>query len=67
MAGIILLIPLLITLYILQVLVGFALQFIDPIVQNADLEGFTGDVELLARVIAVTLILVVVTVIGYIA
>jgi uncharacterized membrane protein len=66
-AGIILLIPLLITLYILQVLVGFALQFIDPIVQNADLEGFTGDVELLARVIAVTLILVVVTVIGYIA
>ena len=66
-AGIVLLIPLLITLYILQILVGFALQFIDPIVQNADLEGFTGDVELLARVIAVTLILVAVTAIGYVA
>jgi uncharacterized membrane protein len=66
-AGIVLLIPLLITLYILQILVNFALGFIDPVVQNADLEGFTGDVELLARAIAVTLILVVVTVIGYIA
>ena len=66
-AGIVLLIPLLITLYILQILVGFALQFIDPVVQNADLERYVRNVELLARVIAVTLILLVVTVIGYIA
>ncbi len=66
-AGIVLLIPLLITLYILQILVGFALEFVDPVVQNADLQGYTGDVELLARGIAVVLIVVAVTVVGYVA
>ncbi|MFT4944339.1 MAG: putative membrane protein [Halovenus sp.] len=66
-AGIVLLIPLVVTLYVLQLLVGFAVQFIDPVVQNAELEGFTGDVELLARAVAVGLILIVVTIVGYIA
>jgi uncharacterized membrane protein len=66
-AGIVLLIPLLVTLYILQLLAGFALEFIDPVVQNADLEGRAGDVELLARAIAVALIVVGVTVVGYVA
>jgi uncharacterized membrane protein len=66
-AGIVLLIPLLITLYILQLLAGFALRFVDPVVQNADLEGYTGSVELLARAIAVALIVVAVTMVGYIA
>jgi len=66
-AGIVLLIPLLVTLYILQFLAGFALRFVDPVVQNADLEGYTGDVELLARTIAVALIVVAVTVVGYVA
>jgi Uncharacterized conserved protein len=66
-AGIVLLIPLLVTLYILQILAGFALKFVDPVVQDADLEGYAGDVELLARAIAVALIVVAVTVVGYIA
>jgi len=66
-AGIVLLIPLLVTLYILEVLVTFALTYIDPVVREAALEGYTGDIEALARAIAVGVILVAVTTIGYVA
>lgn len=66
-AGIVLLIPLLVTLYIFEVLVTFALTYIDPVVREAALEGYTGDIEALARAIAVGFILVAVTTLGYVA
>jgi len=67
LAGLVLITPLLITLYILQVLVGFSLTYIDPVVQGADLAQYTEDVELLARVVAVVLIVSGITLVGYIA
>jgi len=66
-AGLILVTPLLITLYILQILAGFALQFIDPVVQGTDLASYTANVEIVARAIAVVLIVVVVTLLGFVA
>ncbi|MEF8813139.1 MAG: DUF502 domain-containing protein [Halovenus sp.] len=66
-AGLVLITPLLITLYILQVLAGFALQFIDPVVQGTNLASYTQNVEIVARVIAVVLIVVVVTLLGFVA
>jgi uncharacterized membrane protein len=66
-AGFILILPLVITLYILQLLAGFALQFIDPVAQGTELERYTANVELVARILAVGLIIVSITILGYIA
>lgn len=66
-AGLILVTPLVITLYVLQILAGVALNFVDPVVQGTNLETYTGNVKLTARVIAAGLIVVVVTLLGFIA
>jgi uncharacterized membrane protein len=66
-AGLVLILPLIITLYILQMLVGFTLGFIDPVVQQTDLAAYTANVEVIARLIAVLLILSVITLLGFLA
>lgn len=66
-AGLILVAPLAITLYVLQILVGFALDFIDPLVAGAGLEAYTANVEVVARILAVALILLIVTSLGFLA
>lgn len=66
-AGLLLVTPLLITLWILRILVNFALQFIDPVVQETDLSSYVGNVEVVAQVIAVVLILLFVSSIGFLA
>jgi len=66
-AGLILIAPLAITLYVLQILVGFALNFIDPIVAQTDLAAYTGNVELVARILAVALIILLISVLGFLA
>lgn len=66
-AGLILVAPLVITLYVLQVLSGIAFEFIDPVVRETNLESYTANVELAARAIAAVLILILVTLLGFIA
>ncbi|WP_324755959.1 DUF502 domain-containing protein [Haloarcula sp. GH36] len=66
-AGLLLLTPLVITLYVLRLLVSWSLQFVDPVVQGTRLTQYTGNVEAVAQLVAVVLILVVVTVLGYLA
>jgi uncharacterized membrane protein len=66
-AGLVLITPLVITLYILQVLFGFALNFIDPIVAETNLADYTANVEAVARVLAAVLIVLVVSFLGFIA
>ena len=67
LAGLILLLPLLITLYILQVLAGFIFRFINPLVQTTDLAQYTANVELVAQIVTVLIILVFVSALGYVA
>lgn len=66
-AGIVLVTPLVITLYVLQLLSGFAFQLIDPVVQGTSLESYTANVEIIARVIAALLIVLLITTLGFIA
>ncbi|MFC7072071.1 DUF502 domain-containing protein [Halovenus rubra] len=66
-AGLVLVIPLVVTLYILQLLSDFAFLIIDPVVQETELESFTRNVEAVARVLAAVLIVVVLTLIGFLA
>lgn len=66
-AGIVLITPLVITLYILDILVSVALTYINPVVQEGNLTEYTQNVEVVAQVIAVVLILATVTVLGFLA
>lgn len=66
-AGLVLITPLVITLYVLRILANFLLQFINPVVQETDLTTYTANVEIVAQTIAVVLILLAVTLLGYVA
>lgn len=66
-AGLILVAPLLITLYVLRILVNWSLQFIDPLVAQTRLVEYTSNVEIAAQVVAVVLIVGVITVLGLLA
>ncbi|WP_135364046.1 DUF502 domain-containing protein [Halosimplex halophilum] len=66
-AGLILVAPLAITLYILQILVSFSLQFVNPLVDRLGLIETAANVELAAQVLAVVLIVAVVTALGLVA
>jgi len=66
-AGLILVAPLAITVYILRILVNWSLQFINPLVAGTRLADYTGNVEVLAQVVAVLIIVAALTVIGALA
>ncbi|QPV63610.1 DUF502 domain-containing protein [Halosimplex litoreum] len=66
-AGLILVAPLAVTLYILRILVSFSLQFIDPLVAELGLIETAANVELAAQILAVVLIVAVVTALGLLA
>jgi uncharacterized membrane protein len=66
-AGLILLTPLVITLYVLRLLVTWSLQFVNPVVQGTRLTQYTGNDEVAAQVVAAVLILVTITLLGYLA
>lgn len=66
-AGLILLAPLVVTVFVLRILIGWSQQFIDPVVQGTRLTQLTGNNELVAQIIAVILIVVAITLLGYLA
>lgn len=65
--GIVLLTPLLITLYILNILASFALQYIGPIAESSNLSQYTAEVDIIAQIVAVILIVVLVIILGAVA
>ena len=66
-AGLLLLAPLVVTVYVLQVLTGWALRLVDPVVQGTRLTQYTANIELVAQVLAVVLIVASVTALGAVA
>lgn len=65
--GLLLIAPLVITLYIIRLMVGWALIVVNPVVQGIGLTRYTANDELLARLVAALLIVLVIIVLGYIA
>jgi uncharacterized membrane protein len=55
-AGLILVAPLAITLYVLSILVNWSLQFINPLVRGTRLVNYTANIEVVAKIVAVVLI-----------
>ncbi|MDS0477837.1 DUF502 domain-containing protein [Natrinema sp. 1APR25-10V2] len=66
-AGLILIAPLAVTLYILRFLVNWSLQFVTPVVRAAGLAQYTRNVEIVAQLLAVVLIVAAVVVLGFLA
>lgn len=64
-AGLILVAPFVLTLFILKIAAGWLLQIIDPIVDETDLAGFVGGDVLLAQVLAGLFLVVLLIVLGY--
>ena len=66
-AGLILLTPLAVTLYVLRLVVNWSLQFVNPVVQGTRLTQYTGNVEAAAQLVAAASIVIGITVLGYLA
>lgn len=66
-AGLILVAPLAVTLYILRFLVNWSLQFVTPVVRSVGLAQYTRNVEVVAQLLAVVLILAAIVVLGFLA
>lgn len=66
-AGLVLLAPLVITVYVLWLIYNFLLRFIDPIARGTNLAEYTANVELVAQAVTLLLILVSITLIGFAA
>ncbi|WP_254529186.1 DUF502 domain-containing protein [Natrinema gelatinilyticum] len=64
-AGLILVAPLAVTLYVLRFLVNWLLQFVTPVVRTARLAQYTGNVEIVAEFLAVVLILTAIVILGF--
>lgn len=66
-AGIILLTPLVVTVYILGILAGWLLGVVNPVVQGTQLAAYTGNNEMIAQFIAGGGIVLLVVILGFIA
>jgi len=66
-AGLILILPLVVTVYVLWLLAQWSLQLIDPVVAGTRLTNFTANNEVAAQVVAALLIVVLVTLLGMVA
>ena len=66
-AGLLLVAPLVVTLFVLQVLVDWSFRFLNPVVQGTRLTQYTGNVEAVAQVLAAVSIVAAVTLLGYLA
>lgn len=66
-AGLILITPLVVTLYVLRLLVNWSLRFVNPVVQATRLTRYTANVEAVAQVVAAVLIVAAITLFGYLA
>lgn len=64
-SGLIMIIPLLITIFIIQFLAGWVFMFIDPIVRSTQLTRYTGNIRFVAQIIAGGFVILFITGMGY--
>lgn len=67
LAGVVVVMPLFVTLYIIWIVAGILFQFVDPVVAEADLGQYVANVRLIARIMAAVLIILALSIIGYVA
>lgn len=67
LAGVLLVAPLAVTVFVLTFTFSRLVGVLDPIVQGTRLAAYTGNVELAARLLAAGLLVLAITVLGYLA
>ncbi|MCU4716932.1 DUF502 domain-containing protein [Halapricum hydrolyticum] len=65
--GLILVAPLIVTLVALRFALGWLTGFVEPVVSATDLARFTGEIEFLARLLAVLIMLALIGFVGFLA
>lgn len=63
-AGLVLLAPLVVTVVALRIVFGWVLGFVDPLVQATELTAYTGNIEIVAQLMALGAIVVFVVFLG---
>jgi uncharacterized membrane protein len=66
-AGLLLITPLVVTVYVLRILVTWSFQFVNPVVQGTRLTQYTANIEAVAQLVAALLIVGAITLLGYLA
>lgn len=66
-AGLVLITPLVVTVYVLRILVNWLFQFINPVVKETRMVQYTGNIELAAQLLAVISLLAGITILGALA
>jgi uncharacterized membrane protein len=66
-AGLILIAPLVVTVYVVRTLVSWSLRFIDPVVAGTRLTQYTNNDQIAAQVVALVAVLLAVVLLGYLA
>ncbi len=66
-AGLVLITPLVVTVYVLRLLVNWSFQFVNPVVRETRLVRYTANVEVIAQVLAAVLIVLAIAVVGFLA
>ena len=66
-AGLILIAPLVVTVYVIRTLANWAVQVIDPIVASTRLANYTGNDQFAAQVVAILAVLVAIVLLSYVA
>ncbi len=64
-AGLILVLPLIVTILVLKILFGWTVGVINPLVQAADVARYTANIELVAQVVTIVFLLAIVTLLGF--
>ncbi len=66
-SGLVLALPVLITLFIVRTISGWAFNVVNPIVQGTNMVKYTGNIEIVAQLLALVVAVVFLTVIGYLS
>lgn len=66
-AGLLVVAPFVVTAIVLEILSGWTLRFVNPVVQNTGLTKYTANVELLAQLLAAAMIVIGIALLGWLA
>jgi uncharacterized membrane protein len=66
-SGLLIALPILITIVIIEIVAGWTFKFINPLVRSTNLAQYTGNIDIIAQILALIASITFLTVIGYLS
>lgn len=66
-SGLVMILPFLITILIIKFMADYVFLFINPLVKSTELAKYTGNIEIVAQIIAIIVVMAFITFMGYIS